>query len=158
MITYVKGDATLPIVKDNVRILPHISNDVGGWGAGYVLALSRRWKEPEARYRKETDRSLGDIQVVSVTPSNGNGEMYVVNMIAQHGYVNNINPVAVRYDALETCFNKIDEWIYASISCSVSIHMPYIGCGLAGGNWEEVEKIIDNTLSDYDVYVYALDR
>ncbi len=34
--------------------------------------------------------------------------------------------------------------------------MPRIGCGLAGGKWEEIEKIIIRTLihRQVDVYVY----
>ena len=33
--------------------------------------------------------------------------------------------------------------------------MPRIGCGLAGGNWNEVEQIIKDVAS-VDVYVYDL--
>ena len=41
-------------------------------------------------------------------------------------------------------------------SDSATVHMPRIGCGLAGGNWLEVERIIDETLGDQhlDVTVY----
>jgi hypothetical protein len=31
--------------------------------------------------------------------------------------------------------------------------MPRIGCGLAGGKWEEIAKIIQQTLT-VDVYIY----
>ncbi len=154
MIKYLKGDATLPVIESGLRILPHICNDLGGWGSGYVLALSRRWREPEARYRKLVDRKLGDIQVVKL-PSNNKSEIVVVNMIAQHGYKNKFNPVPLQYDILTSCLQKIDEWIYSSVTDEVSIHMPYIGCGLAGGNWKDVEKIINETLNEYKVYVYA---
>jgi hypothetical protein len=34
--------------------------------------------------------------------------------------------------------------------------MPRIGCGLAGGDWSTVEKIINDSLPDIDVYVYDL--
>lgn len=50
-ITYLKGDATNPMGKGN-KIIAHICNDVGGWGKGFVLAISRKWKEPEKAYRK----------------------------------------------------------------------------------------------------------
>ncbi|WP_253732040.1 hypothetical protein [Listeria monocytogenes] len=42
-ITYLKGDATNPMAKGN-KIIAHICNDVGGWGKGFVLAISRKWK------------------------------------------------------------------------------------------------------------------
>ena len=40
-----------------------------------------------------------------------------------------------------------------------SIHMPRIGCGLAGGDWKTIENIIQRTFVDIanvDVYVYDL--
>ena len=49
-ITFVRGDATTPSGK-GPKIIAHVCNDIGGWGKGFVLALSRRWPEPERAYR-----------------------------------------------------------------------------------------------------------
>ena len=49
-IRYLKGDATCPQAK-GVKLICHVCNDLGGWGKGFVLALSRRWDRPEAEYR-----------------------------------------------------------------------------------------------------------
>ena len=49
-IQYVKGDATTP-QGDGHKIIVHVCNDLGKWGKGFVLAISKRWKEPEATYR-----------------------------------------------------------------------------------------------------------
>ena len=40
----------------------------------------------------------------------------------------------------------------------LTVHMPKIGCGLAGGDWNRVENIIKNTFinSNIEVYVYLL--
>jgi hypothetical protein len=35
--------------------------------------------------------------------------------------------------------------------------MPRIGCGLAGGKWEEIEPIIERTLIEADVKVTVYD-
>ena len=35
--------------------------------------------------------------------------------------------------------------------------MPRIGCGLAGGDWNKVEKIINETLIDKGIEVYVYD-
>lgn len=51
MINYLKGDATNPEISGN-KIIAHICNDVGGWGKGFVVAVSKRWKEPELSYRE----------------------------------------------------------------------------------------------------------
>ena len=50
-IKYIKGDATRPI-GDGSKLILHICNDVGAWGSGFVVALSKRWKEPEQKYRE----------------------------------------------------------------------------------------------------------
>lgn len=34
--------------------------------------------------------------------------------------------------------------------------MPRIGCGLAGGDWSIVEKILNNVFDDRTIYVYDL--
>ncbi|MDR6488204.1 O-acetyl-ADP-ribose deacetylase (regulator of RNase III) [Chryseobacterium vietnamense] len=39
----------------------------------------------------------------------------------------------------------------------MNIHMPRIGCGLAGGKWEEIEPIIERALLKKDVEVYVYD-
>lgn len=56
-ITYVRGDATAPR-GEGVKLIVHCCNDPGGWGRGFVLALSRRWPEPEAAYRELVNRGL----------------------------------------------------------------------------------------------------
>ena len=50
-IKYITGDATQPVGEGN-KIIVHVCNDVGGWGRGFVMALSKRWKEPEMKYRE----------------------------------------------------------------------------------------------------------
>jgi O-acetyl-ADP-ribose deacetylase (regulator of RNase III) len=49
-VTYVIGDATAP-GGPGPGVIAHVCNDSGGWGKGFVLAVSRRWPEPEAAYR-----------------------------------------------------------------------------------------------------------
>ena len=64
-IQYIKGDATQP-QGAGLKIIAHVCNDMGAWGKGFVVALSKRWKKPEADYRawylSKTDFALGDVQ------------------------------------------------------------------------------------------------
>ena len=154
MINFLKGDATDP-KGDGNKIIVHICNDVGGWGRGFVLAISNRWKEPEASYREwykaknESNFALGQIQLVQVED-----DIFVGNMIAQRDVrtINNIPPV--RYDALESALNKVE---IEAKKLTASVHMPRIGCGLAGGEWNKVEAIIQKTLVDKGVEVFVYD-
>ncbi|WP_298756287.1 macro domain-containing protein [uncultured Psychroserpens sp.] len=153
-ITYLKGDATAPKTEGN-KMIVHICNDLGGWGKGFVLAISNKWSEPEKAYREwhknkqNNDFELGAVQVVKVSE-----DLFVVNMIAQQGLkrVNNIAPI--RYEAVKSCLSKI---IIEANKLNTSVHMPRIGCGLAGGKWEEIELIIHETLSKNNVEVYVYD-
>lgn len=153
MISYVPGDATQPIASSNALIC-HVVNDAGGWGRGFVLAVSRRWPEPEAAYRKwaRAGLTLGMVQTV---PVNRARAIVVVNMCAQHGYQSIANPVPLRYDALATCLEKVARYREARMP-SASVHMPRIGCGLAGGSWPEVERMIESNLHGVPVYIYDL--
>ncbi|MBO0832544.1 MAG: macro domain-containing protein [Actinobacteria bacterium] len=151
-ITYLIGDATAP--EGSVPgVIAHVCNDSGGWGKGFVVAISRRWPEPEAAYRRWVrsgqEFGLGMVQLVRVED-----DLRVANMVAQHGYVTRANPVAVRYDALAQCLSKLAE----HAEQGTLIHMPRIGCGLAGGNWDQVEQLIDEhlTVAGLDVRVYDL--
>ncbi|MCT2277673.1 hypothetical protein M3G91_08560 [Micromonospora chalcea] len=39
-----------------------------------------------------------------------------------------------------------------------SVHMPRIGCGLAGGSWQRIEPLIRQALSDRGIPVTVYDR
>lgn len=147
-VTYIKGDATKPVGEGHKYIL-HICNNKGGWGAGFVLALSKCWGEPEMRFRQvPPGPTLGKTQFVTVSP-----DITVVNMFAQDGYRSAASPRPLDYNALLTCLSKVEQ---RAKQDNASIHMPRIGCGLAGGDWNLVEKVIRTTLTDLDVVVYDL--
>ena len=146
MTHYIPGDATPPLGEGH-KLICHGCNDIGAWGAGFVLALSARWPEPEAAYRSwpDCDRHLGAIQVVPV----GN-DISVVNMIAQLGVTWSAAGAPLRYSALATCLRKVAG--YASAT-GETIHMPRISC-----RWQTVEAIIDKELAGVEVYVYDLPK
>jgi O-acetyl-ADP-ribose deacetylase (regulator of RNase III) len=154
-ITYVKGDATRP-VSDGNKIIVHVCNDVGAWGAGFVMALSARWPYPESCYRNwkrgiadaQEEFELGGVQLVRVE-----ADIWVINMIAQTGLHAKSGEQPIRYSALQRCLQRV---AMIAQSLSASIHMPRIGCGLAGGKWELVEKIIEQELAEFNVTVYDL--
>lgn len=153
-INYLKGDATVPQAK-GVKIIAHICNDLGGWGKGFVLAISKRWKAPETAYRfwhrnrAKNNFALGEIDIVQVEKY-----IYVANMIAQKGMKTGSNGVPIRYDALEKCLEKL---AIQAKEMNASVHMPRIGCGLAGGKWSKIEPIIEKTLLKQNIETYVYD-
>ena len=152
-INYVVGDATRP-QGDGPKIIAHIVNDRGGWGRGFVVALSRRWREPELAYRDwmhvPTNLSwcqgdglprLGNVQYVDVAE-----DLCVANMMAQCGIRSGPGaPRAVDYEALRECLGRVGAEAQAR---GASVHMPRIGCGLGGGDWDVIEEAIELLLVD----------
>ncbi|MCB5165811.1 macro domain-containing protein [Streptomyces bambusae] len=149
----IQGDATSPQAK-GPKIIAHVCNDLGGWGKGFVLALSKRWPEPEAAYRawhrgrSGNDFGLGAVQLVRVRE-----DIRVANMVGQRGMRTGSGGPPIRYDALERC---LDALAGHALELGASVHMPRIGCGLAGGKWSRVEPLIAGSLCarDVDVTVY----
>jgi hypothetical protein len=62
--------------------------------------------------------------------------------------------MAIRYDALAQCLSKLA----GQIDEGTIIHMPRIGCGLAGGNWDQIEPLLEEHLvmAGFDVRVHDL--
>ena len=154
-IAYLIGDATAPKTP-GPKMIVHVCNNIGAWGKGFVMALSKRWPEPESQYmgwyreRKSNDFGLGAVQFAQVK-----ADLWVANMIGQHGIRRTKEGPPIRYSAVEKCLAKV---ALKAVALEASVHMPRIGCGLAGGKWEKIETIITGQLSEKDIAVYVYDR
>ncbi|MCI3270841.1 macro domain-containing protein [Streptomyces cylindrosporus] len=154
-IIYIRGDATAPSVK-GVKVIAHVCNDIGGWGKGFVLAISRRWPEPEASYRAwhreraSNDFGLGAVRFVQVEKY-----VWVANMIGQRGTRTGSKGVPVRYEAIDTALTRLAD---KALELGASVHMPRIGCGRAGGKWSRVEPLIVQRLVRRGIGVTVYDH
>lgn len=151
---FLRGDATPPRAR-GPKIIAQVCNDRGGWGKGFVLALSRRWPEPERDYRAwyrgraDNDFALGAVRTVPVAP-----DVWVANMVAQHGVRRGSGGPPIRYQALWTCPGRLADH---ALELEATVRMPRIGCGLARGRWEEVQPLIEEQLSSRGVHVSVYD-
>jgi O-acetyl-ADP-ribose deacetylase (regulator of RNase III) len=174
-IKYLKGDATNPI-DNKTKVIVHICNDVGGWGKGFVMAISKRWKLPEAEYRNwfknkeveitetvkferlesrdkysnEKQFELGNVQFVKATE-----DIWIANMIAQRDIKANKDGLPpIRYSFVSESLERVRQFAKKN---NASIHMPRIGCGLAGGQWTEIEEIVNDNLIAHDIETFVYD-
>lgn len=161
-LNYITGDATNP-VGSGLKIIPHVCNDIGAWGRGFVLALSAKWKQPEQEYRiwhrtgymidmfgHNEPFMLGSVQFVDV----GAG-IIVANMIAQTGIYSRDSVPPIRYGELAQCMRKV---AVIAGNIGATIHAPKFGAGLAGGDWSRIESIINNECPNLSVTVYEYDE
>jgi O-acetyl-ADP-ribose deacetylase (regulator of RNase III) len=153
-ITSVIGDATRPHGEGH-KVIAHVVNDAATrWGgAGFAKAIRRCWPAAYDEFHRwaETDRRqlrLGRTQVSHVED-----EITIFSMIAQHGYGKSSLP-RIRYQHLKTCLSELREFAKSN---NASVHIPRIGCGEAGGNWEIVQDLILECLSDHGVSVTVYD-
>jgi len=79
--------------------------------------------------------------------------IWVANMIAQKGIKTGSSGPPIRYDAVAACLEKGST---KALELGASVHMPRIGCGLAGGEWSRIEPLIEEHLCGrgVDVIVY----
>lgn len=157
LINYVTGDVTLPQGEGKI-LIPHCCNDAGKWGAGFTAALDRRWTQPREHYQLWStnpwpDRVPFDLGQVIYSTVVAGDKIVVANIIGQHGVKGIKNPLPIRYYALQQGLISVAR---VALTSGFSVHMPRIGCGLAGGDWNIIERIIREELVDrgLDVTVY----
>lgn len=153
MIEYVKGDLFDNIPKGNV-LIPHIVNDIGAWGSGFVIPLGEKFPEAKKRYLhrdKQCYQSLGRCQFVLCKLEMDRG-VTVANMCAQTGIMGHstgdrakVNSKPIRYAALVKCLEKVEGYCKVSKDCKhpVDILAPKFGSDRAGGNWDFIEELIE---------------
>lgn len=165
-LSFVQGDATRP-VGEGQKVLVHCVNNVGKWGKGFVLAVSKRWLRPQIAYRAWFEKpadwrnhpegvecsgplGLGQVQLVRVHP-----EITVANLVGQDGirYPGSSAPSPIRYEAIARGFRLIR---MMKGSEDFSLHMPRLGTGLAGGDWNRIEAIVRMVFPDTNITVYDL--
>ena len=106
----------------------------------------REWHESGG----EIPFELGQVQFVEVEPC-----VWVANLIGQEGIrpAHGVPPAA--YEAIRRGLQRVADF---ALTKKATVHMPWIGCGLAGGKWEEVgPDCVEQELVDKGVAVTVYD-
>jgi len=135
---------------NGLKLIPHVCNDMGGWGSGFVVAISRKWSQPEAAYRKWSKSKSCKQLGVDVPFGLGNTQFIrtedntvVANMVAQHNTIHQ-GYKPIRYASLMRCMERVAAIAMdMSTRIPVEIHAPKFGSALAGGNWDFIEELIN---------------
>lgn len=154
MITkYIKGDIT----NTELTYIAHGVNCQNVMGSGVAKALYTKFPEVKRSYHDYYEEKkllyytkpkdfLGSVNISK------SGSKVIFNCFTQEnfGYDNN---KYVNYSAIVHCFHEL------KFLCSDTkkLAIPKIGCGLAGGNWDFMVELINDTVGDdLEIWVYEL--
>lgn len=90
---------------------------------------------------------LGRVQAVEVAP-----KQVILNLFSQNHYGKD-GKQYTDYPALQVCLDTIRDYV----ELGVRIAFPYnLGCGLGGGDWSTVRKMIEKTFQNRRVEIWRL--
>ena len=131
---YITGD----LLDVTEGIICHGCNLSGGFGSGVAGAIARMYPSVRENYHANyRDKFLGDISGLEVIDG-----LYILNCYTQQGYGRDKNVQYASYDAVRDSMVKVIDM--ANTLGIKQVHIPRIGAGLGGLNWEIVENVLRN--------------
>lgn len=151
----VDGDALQPRGKGKKLLAHVVPNTTVIWGGrGFASALRRKFPQTWESFRSETLEVrrapvLGQVFIAQVSE-----EITVAHMVAQQG-IGPSKSQRLRYLALSQCLQEVRS---QASQLNASVHMPRIGTGHGGADWQVVRELITEELVDKGVQttVYRL--
>ena len=145
MVKYKKGD----LFQADEDILAHGVNCSGAFGSGVAAGMAKNHRKARDEYFWKWENlgwELGDVQFVA------SNEKWIANCATQYKYM----PRTVRhadYPAIKAAMEVVKGFAQTN---DLTIAIPKIGAGLAGGDWNVIKAILEEVFNDYDVMVYEL--
>jgi O-acetyl-ADP-ribose deacetylase (regulator of RNase III) len=149
----VEGNLITLALEGAFDVVVHGCNCFCTMGAGIAPHMAKAFGCDD--YPLEEEEHRGDINKLGCIEFGyhelPNKRIYPVNAYTQYGFGRNHDGgkmAPVDYEAITLCMRKINNYFEGK-----HIGLPLIGCGLAGGDWARVEKIIKAELVDCDVTI-----
>jgi O-acetyl-ADP-ribose deacetylase (regulator of RNase III) len=144
----VSGDLIDLAKEGYFDIIVHGCNCFCTMGKGIAVQIKQEF--PEA-YQEDLRTTKGDESKLGTFSSAyiDRYDLTVINAYSQYDYrptYKNDGVTRCDYEAIRKVFRKIAE----DFDNTVRIGYPKIGCGLAGGDWDLVSKIIDEELRGFN--------
>ena len=164
MVKYIEGN----ILDITNGIICHQVNTQGVMGAGLAKQIRDKWPNVYFDY-KGVLREYGNeifghssYSFVEMGVGDGGDRVAVANLYAQNSY--GYHGVYTDYDALRSALEDVRENAmgfapnhFLQMLVGLPVYIPYgLGCGLAGGEWSRVAKIIDDVFGESDVECYVI--
>lgn len=144
MIREVTGD----LLSCGADIICHQTNFSGSMGGGVAAAIWGKMLSDDDRMKyAELCKLCGDRLLGKVQYLDRHKGPIVANCFSQNAFSS--SGTLTNYPMLERCLTRVK--IFAS-GTGYTIAMPgYMGCGIAGGNWNQVYEIVKKLFATSDV-------
>jgi O-acetyl-ADP-ribose deacetylase (regulator of RNase III) len=145
---YVQGN----VLKSDASIIAHGVNCRGGFGSGVAGQIAKSYPEVKRAYLRWFEQGKwkpGEVQVVMA-----DDKRLFANMATQDTYG------AKGKHVIETAVKQcLDTLLTMAAKEGYTVAMPKIGSGLGGGDWDEIEPILEEVVerTGASVEVYSLE-
>ncbi len=143
MVQEVVGD----LLECNADFICHQTNFYGVMGGGVARAIWDKLMDDNDRYAYQDlccthgRKLLGTVQHLPIIRKSDEKLIILLNLFCQDD-----SPQAdgglTRYDCMRSCLEYVER--HAKLHGSKVALPGYMGCGIAGGNWQTVRKIIED--------------
>lgn len=153
MLIYKNGD----LLKSNCNIICHQVNCQGVMGSGIAKQIHCTYPEVFEQYKqlcnqyKDLDKLENLMGNTQICPTSDDQKRYVANMFAEFHYLPR-GIIHTDYEMFRVCCQRLKTLIPTIFICKdFTIGFPdHIGCGLGGGDWNIVKKIIEEEFNGYE--------
>lgn len=149
----IKGNLITLSKQGKFDVITHGCNCFCRMGSGIAPQIKEAFPEAweaDKNTQKGDYRKLGNYSFGGYICENGR-TLTVINSYTQYGHNPKDRPLD--YEALTLCLRKINFEF-----SGLSIGVPLIGAGLAGGDWNIIKAIILTELKDMDVTIVYYDQ
>lgn len=142
MIKWTEGD----ILSVTEGIIAHGCNCSGGFGSGIAGQIAKKYPSAQNHYFQEYDDGwtlLGDYSLIQVSPT-----LSIANLYTQQYF----GGAGTKWACPRAILKSLGNVLYYNND----VHVPLIGCGLGGLDWEtEVKPIYEFLGKYYDFTVWS---
>jgi hypothetical protein len=152
-IRFVHGDVLRPSGAGPKIVCQLVNDRAGTWGGGVARASAKKYPDAQARFKDWLGASPKSARLGKVHFAKVEDDVFLASVVGQEGFGTAAVP-RIRYGALE---RGLEEVAAHARELGASIHMPRLGSGMAGGNWQTVENLIRDVMSNQGLSVTVYD-
>lgn len=145
---YIMGNLVDRALEGKYNLIVHGCNCFNNMGAGIAVPIKHNF--PDA-YLADRATKYGSKEKLGKFTIGRHKEMFVINAYTQYEYGS--GKMNADYDAIREVFKLLNIMFRKQ-----KVGIPLIGAGLAGGDWDAIEKIIEESSPDLDIEVVVLDE